>query len=71
MAEQAALRQVVERQAGEVADLREQRARLVAALEAARADGKFLRRDFRLVSINLALVAALAIAGLLPSGWVR
>jgi hypothetical protein len=82
VAEQAALRQTVERQAEQVADLRETIGRQHAELEAERrARQEFLterdaaeadrRRLERRLRIGLALAAVLAIAALLAPAWVR
>ncbi len=82
VAEQAALRQTVERQAGEVADLREERGRLTAELEAERSARQQLlterdaaersrRREARRMALALAVVATLALAAAATPAWVR
>ncbi len=72
----------IERQAGEVADLREQRGRLTAELERAAsavvvlndqlaAADRSRQRDVRRLSIALAVAGALAVAAGTAPAWVR
>ncbi len=78
MAERAALRQVVARQAEQIAILRAERGRHVAEL--ARADTTLVRqatsharvrRQVRRLRSPLTAIRALAIAAVAPPAWVR
>ena len=79
-AELGEARQTIERQAGEVADLREQRGRMATELERAAsglvaADGELAGRQarIRLLTLTVAVLAILAVVAvtMAATGWLR